>query len=164
MPEAIANISPIQYLFQLGLLELLPELYGQIAIPRSVCDEIARGRALGVVLPDISALYWAHVAAPRGKVIFPLSNGLGKGELEVIALANETPDHLALLDDRRARRFADLLHIRYTGTLGLLLKAKQIGRLERLAPLCERLAECGLRLRPETRRSLLAMAGEPSDL
>jgi hypothetical protein len=60
MPEVIANTSPIQYLFQLGLLDLLPDLYEHITIPQAVCEEIDRGRMLGVSLPDLSALSWAR--------------------------------------------------------------------------------------------------------
>lgn len=160
MPEVIANTSPLQYLFQLGLLDLLPDFYGQITIPQAVSEEIERGRMLGINLPDLSTLSWACIAAPRNLLLFPLTNGLGRGELQVIALAKEIPDHLALLDDRRARRFADLLGIRYTGTLGLLMKAKQAGRLDRLTPVCDRLIECGFRLRAETRRAVLTMTGE----
>jgi predicted nucleic acid-binding protein len=160
MPEVIANTSPIQYLFQLDLLDLLPHLYGHITIPHAVSEEIDRGRMMGVDLPDLSTLSWARLAAPHNLVLFPLTNGLGRGELQVIAIAKEVPDHLALLDDRRARRFADLLGIRYTGPLGLLIKAKQAGYLDRLAPVCDRLVECGFRLRPETRHAVLTMTGE----
>jgi hypothetical protein len=163
MPEVIANTSPIQYLFQLGLLDLLPDLYEHITIPQAVCEEIDRGRMLGVSLPDLSALSWARIATPRGLFLFSLTNGLGRGELQVIALAKEIPDHLVLLDDRRARRFANLLGIRYTGTLGLLMKAKQTGLLDRLTPVCDHLVECGFRLRPEARRAVLTMIGEWHD-
>ena len=30
MPEVIVNTSPLQYLFQLSLLELIPSLYGHV--------------------------------------------------------------------------------------------------------------------------------------
>jgi len=36
MPDVIANTSPLQYLFQLDLLELLPEFYGEVLIPGAV--------------------------------------------------------------------------------------------------------------------------------
>ena len=89
MPEVIANTSPIQYLFQLGLLDLLPDLYEHITIPQAVCEEIDRGRMLGVSLPDLSALSWARIATPRGLFLFSLTNGLGRGELQVIALVKK---------------------------------------------------------------------------
>jgi len=42
MPKVIANTSPIQYLFQLGLLDLLPRLYGSVLVPPAVHDDINR--------------------------------------------------------------------------------------------------------------------------
>lgn len=36
MPKAIADTSPIQYLYQTNLLYLLPSIYGAIVIPRSI--------------------------------------------------------------------------------------------------------------------------------
>jgi predicted nucleic acid-binding protein len=59
MPElAIRNTSPIQYLYQLGFLHLLPGFYQKVAIPTAVADELSTGRSLGVELPDLAALAW----------------------------------------------------------------------------------------------------------
>jgi predicted nucleic acid-binding protein len=160
MPKVIANTSPIQYLFQVGLLDLLPSLYGRIFVPPAVRDELDRGKALGIALPDLDGFEWVSLAAPETRVLLPLASGLGVGELQVIALAKETAEHLALLDDRRARRFARLLGLTYSGTLGVLLKAKQQGILERLAPVCDALEQRGFRLSPRTRQSVLSRAGE----
>ena len=50
MPNVIADTSPIQYLYQTNLLDLLPQIYGYIIIPQAVVDELAEGLALGVSL------------------------------------------------------------------------------------------------------------------
>lgn len=115
---------------------------------------------LGIDLPDLSDLEWIQIVDPETRVLLPLASGLGAGEVQVITLAKETTEHLALLDDRRARRFADLLGVTYTGTLGVLLRAKRKGLLERLEPVCGALEERGFRLSPATRLSVLSMAGE----
>jgi predicted nucleic acid-binding protein len=52
MPDVIANTSPLQYLFQLGLLDLLPEFYGEVLVPGGVVMEVRSGRARGVALPE----------------------------------------------------------------------------------------------------------------
>ena len=52
MREVISNTSPLQYLFQAELLDLLPALYGTIVVPSGVADELAEERTLGVALPD----------------------------------------------------------------------------------------------------------------
>jgi predicted nucleic acid-binding protein len=59
MPELIiSNTSPIQYLYQLGLIHLLPRFYQKVVIPPAVADELSTGRSLGVELPDLAALAW----------------------------------------------------------------------------------------------------------
>ncbi len=40
MREVIADTSPIQYLYQTNLLELLPTLYKQVLMPQAVADEL----------------------------------------------------------------------------------------------------------------------------
>jgi len=161
VPEVIANTSPLQYLFQVGLLDLLPQLYGRVRVPHAVRDELNRGLALGVSLPRLEHLPWVDIVDPVSRALLPLASGLGAGEIQVIALSRETPDHLALLDDRRARRFADLLGVVYTGTLGVLLKARSTDLVGPLAPICDALTRQGFRLSPDTRRGMLDLAGEP---
>ena len=62
-----------------------------------------------------------------------LITDLGPGESEVLALALETPNSVVILDDDLARRTAEMSGIRLTGTLGMLLDAKQAGLLEEIA-------------------------------
>ena len=56
MPDAaltaICNTSPLQYLHQLRLPDLLPSLYSRILVPTAVVGEIDARRALGHDLPD----------------------------------------------------------------------------------------------------------------
>ena len=160
MPEVIVDTSPLQYLHQLGLLDLLPDLYGEIQIPESVVREIAAGRALGVALPELTTLPWIKIRRVVGLAVLPLVSDLGAGEREVLALALEADHPLVVLDDALARRVARRLDLALTGTLGLLLKAKQAGRIARLEPLLERLEALNFRLDPYTRLSVLRLAGE----
>jgi predicted nucleic acid-binding protein len=44
LPEFICNTSPLQYLHQLGWLEILPALTGRVIIPPAVADELDRRR------------------------------------------------------------------------------------------------------------------------
>ena len=160
MPEVIVDTSPLQYLHQLGLLELLPDFDGEIVIPESVVREIAAGRALGIVLPDLDSLPWIKVRRVEGLAVLPLVSDLGAGEREVLALALEADHPLVVLDDALARRVARRFDLSLTGTLGLLLKAKQAGRVARLQPLLDRLEALHFRLDQATRLSVLRLAGE----
>lgn len=160
MPEVIADTSPLQYLFQLDLLDLLPALYGRILVPDAVVRELAAGRSRGVALPEVSSLSWITIRKTVSPRILLMAPDLGAGEREVLALAVEISDPLVVLDDALARRFARRLELPLTGTLGLLLKAKQIGRIGQVIPLLERLDNLGFRLDEKTRASVLKIAGE----
>ncbi|MDX2031456.1 MAG: DUF3368 domain-containing protein [Blastocatellia bacterium] len=160
MPEVISDTSPLQYLFQTGLLDVLKMLYGTITIPEAVVDELEVGRLRAIYLPEISSIDWITITRPRGQRLLSLAPGLGSGEREAIALAVETEDSLLILDDALARRHARLLGVTMTGTLGVLLKAKQKGYLQRIDTVLDHLEELGFRLDTKTRSIVLKLAEE----
>ena len=60
---------------------------------------------------------------------------LHKGEAEAIAQAIQLQADLLLLDERNARRIASQMGLNVIGILGILVKAKQQGMIDRLKPL-----------------------------
>lgn len=160
MREVICDTSPFQYLHQLELLHLLPALAGRVIVPPAVVDELAVGRANGVALPDLEALDWIHVRRPLGTGVLPLINDLGRGEASVLALALEAEDAVVILDDGLARKVAEAIGLRLTGTLGILLDAKRAGLTPVTGPLLEQLDALRFRLAPHTRYAVLKRAGE----
>ena len=160
MPELISDTSPIQYLSQAGSLDLLPKLYGSVGIPQAVAHEIKVGRDSGVALPDLAELDWIHILRAPHLGVLPLAVDLGRGEREVLALGVERPRSLLLLDDRLGRHFARLLELRFTGTLGILLKAKEAGYLDRVQPKLDQLQRLGFWLDSATKAFVLEIAGE----
>jgi predicted nucleic acid-binding protein len=93
-------------------------------------------------------------------MLLPLASGLGAGESEVLALAEEITNATVVLDDRRARQYARLLNIKITGTLGILLKAKKTGGLPAVRPIIEQLQVLGFRVHAGTYKAVLRLAGE----
>ena len=150
----------MQYLHQAGCLELLPTLYGTVSIPEGVAAELAAGHASGVPLPDLGRLDWVRLRTAPHLGILPLAADLGQGEREVLSLAVSRRGSLALLDDALARHFAKHLGISFTGTLGVLLRAKTTGRLDAVRPILDRLQELGFWLDPSTRSAVLRIAAE----
>lgn len=67
---------------------------------------------------------------------------------------------LVVLDDALARQLAEVLGLRLTGTLGLLLDVKQAGLAPALAPVLDQLQALRFRLAPHTRAAVLKLAGE----
>ena len=160
MPEVVSNTSPLQYLHQLGLLDLLPRLVGRVTVPQAVVDELEAGRALGHDLPDVTSLAWVTVRTPAAPhVTYP---ELGRGETDVLSLALELPagEMVVILDDAQAREAASRLGLKLTGTLGVLLDAKRAGLIPAVEPHLDRLDALGFRLAGHTRSAVLRLAGE----
>lgn len=159
MPEVVCNTSPLQYLHQIGFLDILPEIYGRILVPQAVVDEIRAGKQAGVNLPDLASLDWieSREVAPTS---WPVPRDIHRGEAEVIALARLSGNAKLILDDLAARKHAKLLGLSVTGTLGVLLKAKEMRVIDHLRPHLESLGAAGFRLADSTREAFLRMAGE----
>lgn len=162
MTDYIVNTSPFQYLYQVGRLEILSRLSGRILAPTAVAAEVAAGRTLGIDLPDLDQLPWVTVASPARGVQLPFPHGLGAGEIEVLTVALERGDAVAILDDRRARQAAQSLDLRVTGTLGLILDAKKSGLISAVRPVLDDLQARRFRVSSVTRQALLRLAGESS--
>lgn len=164
MRDLVCDTSPLQYLHQLEHLDLLQELGQQVITPQAVVDELAEGRRMGVNLPAPKACSWIQVLSPSSAPALPLVTDLGPGEREVLALALEQPEWVAVLDDKVARRSAKRLDIDFTGTLGLLLDGKSAGVIDTVAPLLDQLDNLNFHITPGTRQMILRKAGEnPSD-
>jgi predicted nucleic acid-binding protein len=159
-PVTIANTSPLLYLHQCGLTDLLVKLYDEILVPPAVVQELAAGRALGFDLPDLTVFPWVRIVRPQSMAILPAVSDLGPGEREALALAAETPGSILVIDDGLARRYAGHLGVRFTGTAGVLVKAKQRGLLAAVAPVLDRLAALRFRLDAQTRSAVLRLVGE----
>ncbi len=133
-----------------NLLDVLRRLFPEVLVPRGVASEF------GEALPG-----WACVVpVDNTRLVQVLRLSLGLGESEVIALALEHRDAVAVLDDVRARRTARELGVRFTGTAGLLLKAKASGHISSVARALDTMTPSGSRLSDELRREVLRIAGE----
>jgi predicted nucleic acid-binding protein len=67
---------------------------------------------------------------------------------------------MAGMDDSRARQLAEAMGLRVTGTLGILLRAKQAGLISAVEPLLDDITAQGFHLDPELHRDVLRLAGE----
>lgn len=159
MPEVFANTTPIQYLHRLGKLDWLQNFYGSGTVPGAVAAELDAGRKLGANVPEIREIPWIFVKAAEGSpVAFP--KDIHRGEAELLTLAKGSRDALLILDDGPARAHARELGLSFTGTLGIILRAKREGFCTLVAPLLESLQREGFRIAPATFAEVLRLAGE----
>lgn len=134
MPEIIFDCSCISNFSLSDSLFILKNLYGNSAnITEFVSAEIMKGIQQGY--SDLERTQhtvkegWLKgivLKTKKEKALFEkLSVSLGLGEASSIAVA-KTKKMLFACDDKTARREAELLEVKLTGTLGILRKAKQI--------------------------------------
>ena len=78
----------------------------------------------------------------------------------ILALAVEHGARLAIIDEVKGRQYARHLGIPLTGTLGVLLLAKEEGLISAVAPLVNQLEENGLFLAPKLISKVVTLAQE----
>lgn len=85
---------------------------------------------------------------------------IDKGESSAIALALEIPESTLILDDFKARKIADKLGLTYTGTLGVIIKAKLKGIVPSIRPIINKMKQTDFRLSAEIELYALRQAKE----
>jgi predicted nucleic acid-binding protein len=155
----IANNTPLVALWVLGRLELLRDPFGEVLIPLAVHEEfLATKRTLRQVALDSAG--WIKAVPLANPQRVRVYTGLDRGEAEVLAPAEEWNARLVIVNERRGRRYAQRLGLPLTGTMGVLLLAKETGLLADLSTLLLALQESGLYLHPDLVDEVRRMAGE----
>jgi len=129
----VSDTGPIIALAKIKQINLLQNLFNEVQIPLMVYKELmaktgSEGKEIDKALNEFITINEkiAHV-----KKIKPVVQHLGSGERKAIELAYSLSRDSALLliDDKAARTAASELELNYTGTVGLLIKAKLAGKI-----------------------------------
>ena len=161
MRKVIVDSTPLIVLSNVNKLEVLKMMYGEITIPRAVYKEISAkpDSACKKMVEDASD--WINVEDienEMAKLMFKPQ--LHEGEVEVMILAKEKNADLVIIDDNNARKYAKYLELMVTGTLGVLIKAKQKGYVSEIRPLIDGLSKSGLYLSKSLVEKCLEQVGE----
>lgn len=146
----IADTSCFIVLTNIGELHLLQKVYGQIAPTFVIAAEYGEALPAWVTIEMVQDKY-------RQKI---LEMQVDKGEASALALALETPGSTVIIDDHRARKTTGKLGINYTGTVGVIIKAKLTGIIASLKPLKTKIKQTDFRLTDEIEQQALHEAGE----
>jgi predicted nucleic acid-binding protein len=151
MPKAvISDTSCFIVLASIGEMRVLHALYGTVLTTPEIVAEF------GEPLPT-----WVDVREASDKARQRiLETQVDLGESSALALALEIPESLLVLDDAKARKLAEQLGLKYTGTLGVIVKAKQESHVSLVAPLLDKMKRAGFYLSPEVEQQILTAAGE----
>ncbi len=125
----VSNSSPLIHLSRLGKLGYARSTFSQILIPPAVRREtIEAGKFEGysdaLNLEGLEREGWLKttpLSKASDRLAVELSEAVGRGEAEAIALAIEKKDRL-FMDDLKGRRTAELYRVETTTTLGVMLE------------------------------------------
>ena len=94
---------------------------------------------------------WIKIVEVKDTVkIKSISTLLGIGEASAIALALETENSLLIIDDKKARRYAQNLGLNFTGIIGLLRLGFKQGLIPEIDSIITDLRAIGFRLPANT--------------
>jgi len=151
MPNTIiSDTSCFIILSNIGELTLLKSLFGQIITTPEIAREFGEDLPDWVIIHQVKDQYRQQL----------LEMQIDKGESSAIALALELPNSTIILDDYKARKIAERLGIKITGTIGIIIKAKQIGIIPSIKPILNKIKTNDFRLTPEIELFALKEAGE----
>ncbi len=126
MNEAVvADSTCLIGLERVGKLDVLPALFVSVMIPPEV------GREFG------GKFAWLKIENLKSNLLATaLQTVVDVGEAEAIALASEK-NCLLISDDKQARAAAKRLGVKFIGTVGVLVRAKQNGIITEIKPILD---------------------------
>jgi len=127
------------------LFPVLNELFEQVIVPSAVVHECLHdlSKTLSSAIQQALKHKWINEKKVNSdEYCRLLSQILDPGEAEAITLAKEL-NATALIDEKAGRKVADREGLVCIGSLYVLIKAKQTGLIQSVAPLLNRLVEHG---------------------
>lgn len=159
MLNVVSDTTPLISLMKLNHLEILKDLYNEIYIPNAVYKEIEFGKNKKYY-KDLSLIKWINIVEILNKDELNFLKPLDSGEAEAIILAKELKSDLIIIDEKIGRYYANNAHLKVTGTLGILLKAKRLGLIIELKPLLNELTSKGVWIERSLIQEVLMKADE----
>ena len=141
----VSNTTPLIGLASIQRFELLREIFGELIIAQAVYDEaVVAGREVGGAKREVSTASWIRTINVKDRLaVDVLLDELDLGEAETIVLARELGADWVLMDEKKGRRKLTQMGLQKIGTLGILLKAKQVGLIPALRPELDLLRQRG---------------------
>ena len=146
----VSDTSCLILLDKLGRISLLKSLYGKITVTKMVADEF------GKVLPE-----FVEIENPENKNYQKiLQSFLDPGEASAMALALEKEECLLIIDEFKGRREARQLGLNYTGTLGILIVAKEKGLIKSVTEIIKEIGKTDFRIGEKLINEVKRKSGE----
>lgn len=159
----VSNTTPIITLIKANKLEILKHLFNEVYISTGVYDEIVANKVFKnevAVLEDCDFINIKKVKNEFAVKLLQKNMGLDLGESEAIVLCDELNGDILIIDERKGRAVAKSMDINLTGTLGLLVKAKERGLIDQVKPILDLLIESNIRISTKLYEDILEKVNE----
>lgn len=157
----VSNSSPLIALATIGHFELLKSLFGEIAIPQAVYEEVVVQGQSEPGSTEVAEAEWIRTIPIKDRLAVDLlKESLDMGESEAIVLGRQLGAQYVLLDDELARRKANLIGLPVAGTLAVLLMAKQAALIPTVGTVLADLRQTDFRVSERVYTAMMAKAGE----
>ena len=141
----VADTSPLIAIAIMELFPVLDALFEKVYVPHAVVQECLQDLTKSKSIAIKQALQQNFIiekAVRDTEYCQLLGEILDAGEAEAISLAREL-GAIVLIDEKAGRSMARRESLACIGSLHILIKAKQTGRIKSAAPLLNRLIEHG---------------------
>ena len=125
----IPDTSCLILLSKIDELNLLKQMSEKVYITSIIHKEYGREIPVWVEIVDPSDKYYQAI----------LEMDLDKGEASSIALSLGVENGILIIDDLKGRKVEEKLRLRYSGTFGMILKAKELGIIKSVKPILEKI-------------------------
>lgn len=123
--KIVINTGPLLALVAAcGDLTLLQKMYREVIVPPQVCEEIMKGGSTNFAVAQFKEAFWLKKWTDELAIEPFLNNTLDLGEASVIQLAIQENIKTVCIDETLGRRVARLHGLQLTGSIGILLRAK----------------------------------------
>lgn len=152
----VTNTTPLIALTAAtGNLDVLKFLYSRVVVPLEVQTELRAAGSHATGVQALNAATWLDCQTSEVVTSSYLANTLDRGEAATIQTALNLSIPLVCIDEVVGRRVARLSGLSLTGSIGVLLKAKQLGYDISMANAVARMREHGIWLSAEVIRFAL---------
>ena len=146
----IADTSCFILLVKIKELDLLRNTYDRVFTTPEIAAEFGEKLPSWIIVQDVA----------NKKLLHQLEAEIDLGEASAIALSYEIEDAVVILDDWGARKIANKLGIEFTGTFGVMLKAKRNNVISSVKPILEKVKQTNFRFSDEVYEQILKQADE----
>jgi len=148
--SVIADTSCLIIFDKINEFEVLKGVYDEIITTPEVLGEFGKPLPGWIIIEPVKDKKYQRFMEAQ----------LDIGESSVIALAAEKGDVTLILDDLRARKLSRRLGLKYTGSLGVINKAKEIGVIDKIRPLLDKFIKTDFRISDKVIDNLLKRNNE----